>query len=251
MKKTAAILFILLSAALPAVAGGGVPFTGGATEMTQMANNSELGAILGKEIEQIAKQVEIIQNQMLQYREMLKQGMTLPESVWVSAKQDLMRLKNSVRMTSGLYSALGNLDQVFRQSNPGIVSRSKRGMTYEEWYSGQSEAYRNSIAATLKGIDVSSTQMEQDSNVLARLHMQSRSAVGQMQAIQVGNDIAAETVQQLMKLQAAMNRQTMLIAAYLAAEQDKKDSDKADNEEYSREIKEILRQWEAEPKKGY
>jgi len=251
MKKITMILFVLLIFALPAVGGGGGKGFMGATEMTQMANNSELGAILGKEIEQIANQVKIIQNQMNQYQEMLKQGMTLPESVWRSVEHDLMRLKDSVRMTSGLYSSLGNLDHVFRETNPGVVSRSDRGMTYDEWYSKQSKGYLDNIRATLIGIDVSAEQMEQDSQLLKGLQLQSRNAVGQMQALQAGNDIAAETAQQLMKLHTAMNRQTMLIAAYMAAEQDRMDSDKADYEEYLRKKEEIYKRWDAEPKKGY
>jgi len=249
MRKIIAFFLILVSA-LPAMAGGG-GITGGATEMTQLANNSELGVIVGKEIEQIAKQVEMIQNQINQYQEMVRQGMALPETMWKSVEQDLMQLKNSVQMTSGLYSSLGSLDQIFRQTNPGIVPRNDRGMTYEEWYAKQSEGYRDNIEATLKGIDTSSLQMERDSEVLKRLYEQSSSAVGQMQALQAGNAIAAETVQQLMKLQMAINRQTMLMAASLAAEQDRKDSDKADYEEYLKKKEEIYKRWRDEPAKSY
>lgn len=213
MKKLLITLIIIL-AATPAVAGGGG--VGRATEITQLANNSELGAILGKEVEQVAKQVEMIQNQINQYTEMVRQGMALPESVWRSVENDITSLRSAVQMTSGLYSSLGNLDQVFRQTNPGIVTRSSQGMTYEEWYRRQSEGYNNTIEATLKGISLSSTQIEQDAAFIRLLHGQSRSAVGQMQALQAGNDIAAETAQQLLKLQEAINRQTILMAATLA-----------------------------------
>lgn len=242
MKQWIAILLVLLFA-LPATAGGG-GVTGGATELTQIANNLQLGTILGKEVEQIVNQVLMIQNQIKQYQEMVTQGLALPQSLWRSATQDLVQLKNSVQMASGLYSSLGNLDKVFRQTNPGIVSRSDRGMTYEEWYKKQSEDYRNTIEGTLKGISLSSAQIEQDSEMLKRLQAQSSSAVGQMQALQVGNDIAAETVQQLMKLQIAMDRQTLLLAAYVSVEREKSDTREADRKQHFKNMEKVYERWD-------
>lgn len=250
MKKLIIFALLALLAVSPALAGGG-GIGGGATELTQIANNGELGAILGKEVEQIAKQVEMIQNQINQYQEMVRQGMALPESVWRSVENDLSSLRNAVQMTSGLYSSLGNLDQVFRQTNPGIQTRSSRGMTYEEWYKQQSESYNRDIEATLKGISISSAQIEQDAAFIKLLQGQNRSAIGQMQALQVGNDIAAETVQQLLKLQEAINRQTIMIAASLAAQQGDKDSDKADLKEYLAESKAMTERQEKSPSKSY
>lgn len=241
MRQWIAILLVLFFA-LPAAAGGG-GVTGGATEFTQIANNVQLGAILGKEVEQIVKQVLMIQNQIKQYQEMVRQGMALPQSLWRSVTHDLVQLKNSVQMTSGLYSSLGNMDKVFRQTNPGIVSRSDRGMTYEEWYKAQSEGYNNTIAATLKSISKSSEQMETDSELLKSLQAQSSSAVGQMQALQVGNDIAAVTVQQLMKLQFAIDRQTILLASHLSVEQENSDASAAEREQYLKDMEKLHERW--------
>lgn len=234
------ITLIVIMTATPALAGGG-GITGGATEWTQLANNAELGAILGREVEQIAQQVEMIRNQINQYQEMLKQGAALPNSVWRSVENDLTSLRKAVQTTSGMYSSLGNLGQVFRQTNPGIETRSSRGLTYEEWYKKQSEAYNNDLEATLKGISISSTQIEQDAAFIKLLQGQNRSAIGQMQALQVGNDIAAETAQQLLKLQEAINRQTILMAATLGKQQGDEDANSAELEEYLQK-REVIRQ---------
>jgi len=41
------------------------------------------------------------------------------------------------------------------------------------------------------------------------------------------------------------------MAASLAAEQDRKDSDNADYEEYLKKKEEIYKRWDSEPKKSY
>lgn len=105
-----AIAFILLCliAAAPAYAGGG-GLSGGALEMTQLANNSELGAILGQEVEQISNQVKLITNQLNQYTEMLKQGLAMPTSFINDVASQFTALERAVEQTEGLYKSYGQM----------------------------------------------------------------------------------------------------------------------------------------------
>lgn len=54
---------------------------GGATEMTQLANNTELVNILGQEYEQVANQVKQISYQVRQVEELVRQGMRLTDRI--------------------------------------------------------------------------------------------------------------------------------------------------------------------------
>jgi hypothetical protein len=73
-------------AATPAAAGGGGVIGGGATEWTQLLNNSELIAVVGKSTEQINNQItqitqlaQQIQNQLRIYENMLQNTAQLPQ----------------------------------------------------------------------------------------------------------------------------------------------------------------------------
>ena len=57
------------------VAGGGL--TGGATEMTQLANNAELATQVSQLTEQINNQIKMIQNQIRMVQDMINNTLAL------------------------------------------------------------------------------------------------------------------------------------------------------------------------------
>lgn len=209
--RTAVILVILISA--PAWAGGG-ELTGGATEMTQLANNSELGSILGQEVEQISNQVKQITNQIKQYTEMVKQGLVMPNSMINDVAKQFAELNTAVKQTDGLYKSVGNMAGSLKDMwNQPISSNVLENI---ERRSKQTTA---TLDAVTKKIDQTNAQIDADNKVIDKLHERSANAQGQMQALQTGNEIAATTAQEINKLRSDVNQLTALIVAQEADRQ--------------------------------
>lgn len=207
MMKSIVFLCIFLSMAAPAYAGGG-GLSGGALETTQLANNSELGAILGQEVEQISNQVKQITNQLNQYNEMLKQGLKLPTSFINDVSSQLQSLQTAVRQTVGLYQSYGR----FAESLERMLDAPLSGNALDNAItrSRQATATLNAIANKL---DQTIRQIEQDNEVIEQLHDRSANAVGQMQALQAGNEIAVAIAQEINKLRNDINiLQSQLLA---------------------------------------
>ena len=192
-------LIIIICIAAPAYAGGG-GLGGGALETTQLANNSELGAILNQEVEQISNQVKQITNQLNQYNEMLRQGLKLPSSFFNDVSSQFQALETAVRQTAGLYQSYGR----FASSLERMLDTPLSGTALENAVtrSRQATATLNAIANKL---DQTIRQIEQDNEVIEQLHDRSANAVGQMQALQAGNEIAVAIAQEINKLRQDIN----------------------------------------------
>ena len=102
-----------------------------------------------------------------------------------------------------------------------------KGFTYPQGFNFKTE-YRNWSKATLDGIkgafEASKMQADQfatEEGILVGLRSQSQSAQGQMQALQVGAQIAEQQVQQLQKLRQLMMVQMQAQNSYLAAQEQK------------------------------
>lgn len=208
MRKIALAFFIIyLASASPLCAGGGL--SGGALETTQLANNSELGAILGQEVEQISNQVKQITNQLNQYTEMIKQGLSLPTSFINDVASQFQSLQTAVQQTIGLYESYGR----FAESLKRMLDAPLSGNALENAVtrSRQATATLNAIA---NKIDETNKQIERDNEVLAQLHNRSAQAQGRMQALQAGNEIAIATAQEINKLRNDINTlQSQLLAS--------------------------------------
>ena len=123
-QRNPAIIAILSCtiAATPAAAGGGGAIGGGATEWTQILNNSELIAMVGKSTQQINNQItqiaqlsQQIQNQLKIYENMLQNTAQLPQHIWGQVERDLNQLRNLVGQGQGIAFSMGNADDVLKQ----------------------------------------------------------------------------------------------------------------------------------------
>lgn len=206
MKKTTALCIIFFCFAAPSYAGGGMG--GGATEMTQLANNSELGSILGQEVEQISNQVKMITNQLNQYNEMIKQGLKLPTSFINDVTGQLQSLQSAVQQTTGLYQSYGSFaDSLKRMLDAPLSGNAlENAVTRSRQATATLDAIANKIDETIR-------QIERDNEVIEQLHDRSASAGGQMQALQAGNEISIAIAQEINKLRNDVNiLQSQLLA---------------------------------------
>lgn len=219
-----------LSVALPSPAAA---FFGGASEFTQLLNNAELIGLAGQsgvqienQLTQIAQQVEQIQNQIRIYENMLQNTLTLPEEVWGEVENDLNRLRAIVGEGQGIAFSMSDLDDVLQQrfqSYAQLQDESLAGEDFSSAYQNWSDTTRDTIAGTLKAANWTAEEFSSEEATMERLRAMSGTSVGQMQALQVGHQIATQQVAQMQKLRGLVSQQMTMMGTWYHSEQAAKD----------------------------
>lgn len=224
---------------LPARAGG---VTGEATEWTQIANNTELISLVGKSAEQVNNQItqisqlaEQIQNQINIYNNMLQNTAQLPDHIWGQVESDLKNLQNVVAEGQGVAFSMGNIDDVLKQrfqSFSEMKSNLPDGASFSSTYQNWSDTNRDTIAGSLKAANLTAEQFSSEESTMSSLRSMSETADGQMKALQVGHQIAAQQVAQMQKLRGLVSQQMTMMGTWFQSEQAQKDLAQARREQF-------------------
>lgn len=231
--KTHRLLMVAaLSSALvlpdPANAGSA---TGAATEWTQLANNAELIKLLESssvqvenQLTQISQLAEQIQNQLKIYQNMLQNTAQLPNHIWGEVESDLKRLQSVVSQGQGIAFSMGNADDILKQRFPSyadLKTSLSDGTSFSSTYQSWSDTNRDTIAGSLNAASLTADQFETEESTMASLRSMSQSADGQMKALQVGHQIAAQQVAQMQKLRGLLSQQMTMMGTWLQAKPDR------------------------------
>lgn len=189
----------------------------GATEFTQIANNIELVMGYMQQMEQYATQLRQWETQMQQYANAVQNTLNIPKQVWNSVTTDLMGVSQIVRNGRSLAYSASNIAEQFGNTFKGYNAPTN----FRQAYSGWSTSTLDTLKGAFSANQLQAAQFAKEEDTLAYLRSQSESAEGQMQAIQVGAQIAEQQVQQLQKLRQLMMVQSSAQNAYLAAQTDK------------------------------
>jgi P-type conjugative transfer protein TrbJ len=207
-KSATAIVLVALMAAEtvnPVPVYAGVPGVF-ATEYTQLLNYAELAG-------QLEKQVLMVENQLNQLADMAKHGVTITNQIFGTVASDITNLNRIVQTGRSLSYTMSNLDGSFRLRFPGYSSSTNYGQSYQTW----SQTSLDSTLGALSAAGLQNSQFNSDAALLQTLQGQSQSAVGRMQAIEVGNQIAENQAEQLMKLRQLMMADMQSKASYQGA----------------------------------
>jgi P-type conjugative transfer protein TrbJ len=231
---------LMLVCTVSPVQAGGV--TGQATEWTQLANNTELVSLVGKSAEQVNNQItqisqlaEQIQNQLNIYSNMLQNTAQLPSHIWGQVEGDLNKLQSIVSQGQGVAFSMGNIDDVLKQrfqSFADFKSNLPDGTSFSSTYQNWSTTNRDTIAGTLKAANLTAEQFSSEESTMSSLRSMSESADGQMKALQVGHEIAAQEVAQMQKLRGLVSQQMTMMGTWYQSEQAEKDLAQARREEF-------------------
>src|SRR5437016_4988204 len=218
MKKvlacTVAVSLLFLGVPTPMSAG---VVAGVATEWTQILNHVQL-------VMNYVRMGVQLQIQMQQLSEELRQGKGLPKQIFGSIQQDLGQRAQIVQGWQALAYSMGNLDAQFRNTFPGYSSRTSGYFNdYKKW----SQTSLDTTLSTLRAVGLQGQQLNNAQAVLTKLRNMSMSAGGQVQAAQVGNQIAEQQVEQLMGLRQLMLVDLQSKQAYQAEQIQKEQADKA------------------------
>ncbi|WP_286299347.1 P-type conjugative transfer protein TrbJ [Aminobacter sp. SS-2016] len=219
---------------------GGV--TGQATEWTQLANNAELIALVGKSADQVNNQVkqitqlaEQIQNQLNIYNNLLQNTARLPKHMWGQVEGDLRKLQSIVGQGQGIAFSMGNIDDMLKQrfqSFADFKTGLADGQTFSDNYQTWSTTNRDTIAGTLKAAGLTADQFTSEEATMSSLRAMSETSDGQMKALQVGHQIAAQQVAQFQKLRGLVSQQTTMMGTWFQSRQADKDLAQARRENF-------------------
>ena len=243
-------------AVVPANAGTA---TGAATEWTQVLNNGELVALVGKSGEQIQNQLtqisqlaQQIETQLNIYQNLLQKTATLPSHMWGQVESDLNQLRSIVDQGQSISFSMGNADDVLQlrfQSYSSLKSNLPNSESFSSSYQTWSDTNRDTIASTLKAASLTAEQFDTEEGTMSSLRSMSETADGQMKALQVGHEIAAQQVAQMQKLRGLVSQQMTMMGTWLQTEQTDKDLAQARREKFfNAEVKSIPEGQKMEPR---
>lgn len=216
--------------------------TGAATEWTQLANNAQLidlmkssGLQVDNQITQISQLAEQILNQLKIYENMLQNTALLPDHVWGQVEGDLNRLRDIVAQGKSISFSMGNADDILQQrfkSYVNLETKLPNGETYASSYQNWSDTNRDTIASTLRAASLTADQFASEETTMSSLRSMSETSDGQMKALQVGHEIAAQQVAQMQKLRGLVSQQMTMVGTWLQSEQTDKDLAQKRREEF-------------------
>jgi P-type conjugative transfer protein TrbJ len=215
---------------------GSVAGTGGSTEVTQIANNIELA----RQYDELYRQTKQLRDQLKAQNNMVtdmqRQGKSVSNQQWGSASEDLKQLSKTVISGQALAYSLANVDAKFRETYKGYDSYSKQkqgsSQTYSAQYAQWSKTNNDTITSAMRAANMQQQQFSSEAQTMKQIEQMGASAQGRMEAIQVGNMIAAQEVGQLQKLRALMAAQMQMQASFMARESDEQDLQKAEGQKY-------------------
>ena len=193
-----------------------------ATETTQLFNYGELVAQYLRQGEQLSQEIQ-------QLEEMVRNGKALPGQVFGNVLNDLNQLGTIVQGGFALAYSMANLDAEFRSRFPGYGYTSG---TYYRDYRVWSQTTLDTTLGTLRAAGLQGKQLQSEQSILAALRAMATSADGRMQAIEVGNQISEQTVEQLMKLRQLMLADLQSKQAFQAAQIQKEARNHAATEQF-------------------
>lgn len=178
--------------------------TGVATEVTQIANNVQLGL-------QYAKQVEQYIRQGLQYRTQL-QNLILAESPGIT---ELMGIVNGVGQLMSAGKAIGaSMAQIDR--NFANTFKNATAATFAENFTRWNNTSLDTLEGALKASGKIRDQYPSDTAALQALYEKSQSTMGARDSIQMLAAINSEQINQLHKLSNLIASQNIAASTYMA-----------------------------------
>lgn len=180
---------------------------------------------------------EQLKTQIQQYQNMVTQGTGLPDSMFGSIAADLKSVVNIYNRSQALGRQIQNMDSQFNTAFPGFDSYLNQAANsaevpaqdrYQKW----SQQGSDNVKTAMEAANLNTSTFEPEDAQLARMVARSQSAVGRMQAIQAGNEIASQNVQQLQKLRDLMATQINMQGNYMAQQGDRQAVSEATEQQF-------------------
>lgn len=234
--KVKAILYFSLLVTPKILLAGSVAGTGGSTEVTQIANNVQLVEQSFEMYNQTQKLANQLRKQTAMVNDMKTQGKSLSDHEWSHTSSQLQELAQISRQGEAIAYSSANMDALYQQKYKGYTAYSQANggssATYSERYAEWSNTNRDSTINAMKSANLQQSQFADENVTMQTIENMGRTAQGRMQAIQVGNQIAAQQVGQMQKLRSLVMAQMQMQASHQAFEANQKDSANAKSKNF-------------------
>lgn len=173
-----------------------------------------------QQVETAANTAQQLETQIQQYRNMLLQGASLPQSEFRQLVSNIQQIQSLYNQSAALAGNMSNFDSRFQSQFPGYRTYLQETGTnpdyaqnfYQDWTLRGLDSNRTAMAVAGDNVN----EIPSEDRALSKLVNQSQSAKGRLQAIQAGNQIAAQQVQQMQKLREMVNAQIQNESLYYA-----------------------------------
>lgn len=159
-------------------------------------------SMFARQLNQLQQETAAVQNLAAQLQYAVQNTMGGGAGLWQSNQGLLTNLGNMVAEQEGLSYTLSDLSSEFQQMFPGYVASPSGNVAPQAAQSFT--ATLNTLNGTLQAAAAQAQDFQAEQATLSTLEAKNQGAVGRMQAIEVGNEIALQQVQQLQMLRQLM-----------------------------------------------
>lgn len=171
----------------------------------------------------MAKQV---QESILHTKNQLEQLASMKDNLqnfhWNDVQGAINQLATDMERGKALAFSMQNLDSEFKRRFPGFEKTSNGKVDYKKQYSEWVDTNQHTMNNTMNAMGKQYKALKDEKDLRNNLLAQAKSADGSMKAVQIGNEIAAEQVNQMQNLRQIMITQTSAMAEYQAFETQRK-----------------------------
>lgn len=201
-----AVVVVLMLVTSPATSTGQIP-------VVDAANLVQTTISALKAIESVINEVQMLANQVKQIENMIQNTRNFGAGIWdTEALPRLLRLGQVIEQEQAIAYTMANLDGLFRQRYPGYRPVTDWSREYDTW----TRTTLDTLRGTLNAVRVHAEDFATEQGRIQALQALSDSAEGRMQALQLGNMMAGEQLQQLVKLRQLMMTQVNAQNVYMA-----------------------------------
>lgn len=216
-------------------AAGGV--TGVATEWTQLLNNAELAHMSSLEAshlsvasETLSTEVEQLRNLILAYRNMEQNTEKLPGSFHRRSAAAILDLRRMYLEAGSLAGSGQELDTFLRSGlikDPGFEASTYKETDYQERYADWQERWTSTLSSSLQQAGLTLDDVGTEAALIDRMADRADRADGNLQALEVANELAGSLARQMLDLRALQAAQAEKTAIAWARILDEKDIQRA------------------------
>lgn len=235
LPATAVILGFMSAAPAHWAAAGGA--AGVATEWTQLLNNAELAHLSSLEAshlsvasETLSTEVEQLRNLILAYRNMEQNTEKLPGSFHRKAAGSILDLRRMYLEAGSLAGSGRELDAFLRSGlieDPRFEASAYEETDYQERYADWQDRWTSTLSSSLQQAGLTLDDVETEAALIDRMAERADQADGNLQALEVANELSGSLARQMLDLRALQAAQAERTAIAWARILDEKDVQRA------------------------
>lgn len=210
MKKKLFFAFASLIFVNAHAGGGGL--SGGATELTQLANKAQLVAAYTTQVEQYTRQG-------LQLQAQLQNLIKNPTSALGS---DVGGLINNMGKIWNGANQIGR-DVATIDRNFGLMFKSDKALDFAKLFTQWHKTNTDTLESALKSVGLHRENFDTTQQALTELYSRSQSTQGNLDALQTLSQINIRQIQEMQKLQELMANQSQAALTYMATQNAKEE----------------------------